>query len=367
LKKTQKNPETLPFRIDHTSRTDVFDQLVGALRNAIQTGFYKAGDILPTMQELAEFTGVSFGTSRRVIERLTSEGYINPRPRIGSVVMPAKASLWKGHILFVYPDAAAACWYVQTFSNALRRKFADLGYLYSAVPAPWKRNGDYSQFETILGMPFDLALVMYDSPGVVARLDKAQLPYVGISWTGPSEKGQARIIRHDNHKAAEAFFAHCRSAGIKTILEAGFDTPSASWYTNGGSASGMKVRRMKVKRAPDDQGVDSLELGAVWAFQNLRRDRFPDLFLFDDDILAQGALTALLSRGVRIPEDVKVVTSANRGAGPVFVKPLTRFEVDPKKNGELVAQYVVDVLTSRYEPKIIVFSADYVIGETFPR
>lgn len=361
----RKPPVALPFSIDSTSRTDVFDQLVGALRQATETGAYKAGEVLPTMQRLAAATGVSFGTARRAIEQLTDEGYVNPRPRVGSVVMPKKASLWKGHILFVYPDDDDTSWYVQTFSNAQRRAFAAAGYLYSAVPASRRRTGDFSQLEAMLRMPLDFVLVMYDSPGVVARLRQARLPYAGIRWGDSPTASSERIVRDDSRAAVASFVAHCREAGIRSVLEVGYRTPGAVWRAEELKTSGIEVRKLDVRRVPETEGVDSLEGGAVRTFLKLPKTELPDLILLDDDILAQGALTGLLARGVRIPEDVKVVTLANRGAGPVFSKPLTRFEVDAKAEGASVADYVVGVLTARNEPHPPVLSFRYVKGETF--
>ena len=111
--------------------------------------------------------------------------------------------------------------------------------------------------------------------------------------------------------------------------------------------------------------MNGLGFGALRLFLKEPLDALPDLIVFNDDILAQGALTALLARGVRIPEDVKVVSLANRGAGPVFVKPLTRFEADAKEDGRTVAEYVFGVLSDRNEPTPPVLSFRYVRGDTF--
>lgn len=360
-----KQAKPLPFRIDPKSRTDIFDQLVGALRQAIETGVYRAGDVLPTMQELAEATGVSFGTSRRVIERLTDEGYVNPRPRVGSVVMPRKTKLWKGHILFTYPDDDDTAWHTQTFSNALRNALVDAGYLYTTVPVPRRRTGDFSQLETMLRMPFDFALVMYDSPGAVSRLRKANLPFAGIHWSRSEKDPESRVIYGDSSSATAAFIDHCLKAGVKSVWEVGLDAPDAFWHADALSAADLNVRRIAVRRAPSSAGVNVLEFGALRLFLKEPLDALPDLIVFNDDILARGALTALLARGVRIPEDVKVVSLANRGAGPVFVKPLTRFEVDAKEDGRIVAEYVVGVLSDRNEPTPPVLSFRYVKGDTF--
>ncbi len=97
------------------------------------------------------------------------------------------------------------------------------------------------------------------------------------------------------------------------------------------------------------------------------RSDLPDLVVFpDDDFLAAGALTALLEAGVRVPKDLAVVTLANRGIGPVFVKSLSRFEIDATAFGDRMARYAFEFLNGRKIPPEVVASATYVLGESFP-
>ena len=70
----------------------------------------------------------------------------------------------------------------------------------------------------------------------------------------------------------------------------------------------------------------------------------PDMICFADDFLAQGALTTLLARGVRVPDDEQVITWANRNLGPVFPLPLTRIEMDPVRDGQALAELVMAAL-----------------------
>ena len=53
---------------------------------------------------------------------------------------------------------------------------------------------------------------------------------------------------------------------------------------------------------------------------------------------------ALLDHGIRVPEDVKVVTVSHKGFGSAYIKPLTRFESDPTEAGEKISEFVLAVL-----------------------
>ena len=97
----------------------------------------------------------------------------------------------------------------------------------------------------------------------------------------------------------------------------------------------------------------------------IARKRLPGLFLFTDDFVAQGALTALAVAGVRIPDDVKVVAMANKGLGPVWEKPLSRFEMDAAAHADAVAHAVADYLKTGVYPPSLDLGSVYKHGATF--
>ena len=67
------------------------------------------------------------------------------------------------------------------------------------------------------------------------------------------------------------------------------------------------------------------------------RTWLPDVLYFSDDYTASGALKSLMSAGVRIPDDVRVITWSNRGNGPVFPFPVDYVQLDPREDGRKVA------------------------------
>lgn len=357
----------LPFGLDRARRSDVLDQLTDGLKQAILSGKYRVGEPLPTMKNLSKATGVSFKTARRAIERLTAEGLVNPRPRIGSVVMPRNARIWKGHVLFVFPEEDEASYYVNMLSNEVRRRMVGADYLFSRITASRRRTGDRAQLESMLRQSFDFAIVMYNSPYVVKRLEKAGIPYVVIAsgsvFCGSGCKGVIRFIEDD---AINDFVLHCQNSGVQSVTEVDFGRPDTESAAKTLSKVGIAVSSLSVRPDVSCSGLESVERGAMKTFLTISERRFPDVFLFWDDFVAQGALTALSVRGVRIPEDVKVATLSNRGSGPVYVKSLSRIEHDPSHDGDVVSQYVLACLSGRKNHKIPVLRQSYRVGETFP-
>jgi DNA-binding LacI/PurR family transcriptional regulator len=80
-----------------------------------------------------------------------------------------------------------------------------------------------------------------------------------------------------------------------------------------------------------------------------------------------GALTALLSHGIRVPEDVRAVVWANKGGGcgPVFTKRFTRIEVDIRSCGTKVVESVLQYLRTGAFLDIVDASPIYISGDTF--
>jgi len=73
------------------------------------------------------------------------------------------------------------------------------------------------------------------------------------------------------------------------------------------------------------------------------------LVLFD--CACRGAQYALMQHGLRIPEDVALLTHSNRGAEIFSHIPLTRLEVDPEDFArEVILEITRKIAGERYEP-----------------
>ena len=62
-------------------------QIADVLRQAILTGFYASGELLPPMRELCRAAGVSMIVMNEVVAKLAAEGLVNPRRGVGCVVL----------------------------------------------------------------------------------------------------------------------------------------------------------------------------------------------------------------------------------------------------------------------------------------
>ena len=341
------------------------DALFGFIKDEIAYGRLKAGDTIPTIKELATASGLTFRVARGVVERLAREGYVRSRPRVGTVVLPRDAMVLRGRILFVLPDVDACSYHVTMIVDALRRRLGAAGYAFSTVVFTHDRQIGLSFLKHELIRTPDVAIAIYSTKPVRKCLREAGVKSVFIYGEEPS-KEDGRWIRFSAEEAIASFARHCVRAGVKRVLQVRFDgndTPDASKTL---AAKGVKSEWLTVPRIDRLGRYEGIERAAYNAFMDLPRSRFQDVVLFWDDFVAQGALTAFLERGLRIPHDVRVVSLSNRGLGPVYSEALTRFECDATETGEKVAAYVLGLLAKGRLPQLPVVAPHYVFGSTFP-
>ena len=353
------------FRYTENGATSRADALCGFIKDEIAYGRIKAGEPIPTIQNLAKASGLTFRVARGVVERLAREGYVRSRPRVGTVVLPRDVKALHGRVLFVLPDVDACSYHVTMIADALRQRLGAAGYAFSSVVFSQDARIGLTFLKHELARPPDVAIAIYGTRPVRKCLREAGVKSVFI-YGEPPKKDEGRWIRFSAKEAIANFVQHCARANVKRVVQVRFEgneTPDAQPALEArGIMCGWKV-------VPCLDGLgryEGIERSAYNMFMNLPRTSFHDVFLFWDDFVAQGALTAFLGRGIRMPEDVKVVTLSNRGLGPVSQEPLTRFECDAAEAGEKVAAFALALLAKGRLPPPPAITPHYVFGRTFP-
>ena len=358
-----------PFSLDRGRYGDLADQLASSLRTAIETGYYKAGDILPPVRDLAALLDVSKGIAEQALSILREDGLVSPRPAVGSVVCPKDRPLWKGQVLIVVPPGIGNLRENSVYA-ILRDALTSAGYMPLVATVPRTPEGkfvDFALLEAMLRQQVNLTVCLHDAPSVVVWLSKRKIPFVLFGRNAARSRGSVGFVDNRDDSVLGEFIAHCHEARVSSVLqltaiENGPDAVSAL------KAAGIKATNWRI--APPNGGNNALGLVQratdVFAARLAKgRKWLPDLLFFRDDHLATGALVALSVAGVRIPEDVRVVTWANRDIAPAFVKPLTRIELDSAAIGERLAECVLEYLATGLFPKDVVVGPKYVRGETF--
>ena len=360
---------SLPFSISRSSRKSLTEQVYCGMRNAILSGFFKPGDVLPARETLASALGVSEIVTREAGIRLANDGYVNPRPGVGSIVLAGRERLWRGRVLYVVSDIEGS-YYADVVGGELRDALARCGYLVQRTSVATFPTGvwDFGVLDQLLHDQVDLAVLMHGDKIVARHLSDARVPFLAVMHRDCRLPCCRGVLKARHHACLPRIVGRCLDMGVRRVLLAwAWGQPSETLAAL--KKAGIEAECVRLCKWTKEGHIEEFQRNAVkWFLDRFSMESasWPDLVWFpDDDFLAAGALTALLSLGIRIPEDVRLLAFANRRLGPVYVKPLSRIEIDPIVHGRQLAEWARLALEGRPLPADAHLGTRYVQGETF--
>ena len=354
---------------ERESGVRLVDQLVERLKGAIIRNRCRAGMVLPGMLEIAAAANVSEKVVRTALRRLAEEGWVTPRRHVGSVVAERGANGARWRVLY-FTHNPYFCYYHDRFVAALRTQLLRErdGVLLVAVNRCDGANG-YLMLEEALKERWNLIL---EGPTVAKSrkmIEDSGWPFATIDdsiYSMPPSKAANCVGRMavSIGAAANDFVLECARRNVRSVVQMQCDR-GAFDVTERLRIVGVDVR---TERTPMGLGPDEVAHAAyamVDRWFRRGRARLPDVVFFTDDYVAQGGLLALARHGVRIPEDVSVVSFANKGHLPIWDRNLARIELDPVAHGIAVAQAVRDFLHGGQFPPGLSLGSVWIPGETF--
>ena len=361
----------VPFSIGRNKAGSLSEQMAYGIRQAIASRFYKPGDVLPTILEWSKLLNVSIRVPEAAVAALVRDGLITAQKGVGCIVNAQRQDVWRGRVLVIMPDGDYV-YYLNMLTGRLRTLLTKAGYLYTQVTVPQEshRVYDLRQLGHEVEMRPDFTLLLNSSSSIERRLSKSGVRFGVYGKKRCGLQGCVTNMRCDVESSVAKFVRHCKKAGVKSVLQVSKTTGGYFDAVPELREVGILADEWRVEPWPGCGRTESVQRGALAAF----RDRFakegrrwlPDLLVFTDDYLASGALPAMLMAGVGIPRDVKVVSLANAGHGPVYPMPITRIEVDPLAHGEAIAETLLAVLDGRKPRRRNTITSEYVVGDTFP-
>jgi hypothetical protein len=358
----------LPFKIGRHLGATLTDQLADGLRRAIHSGALRAGDALPGIMKMASQIGVSDKVVRWAIKRLANEGLLSPRPGIGIIVNDPHIHIWRASVLGLQ-RGNPSMYYQSALSSAVTERLNAANVLFDAAYIGWgEESKGFPKVQSHLSHTFSLAVVQGNANRIDKLLSRRGMPFIHFTMSHPSPLA-VRAIHVHHAPVFPAFRDHCLACGVRKALLVHLHQEGAqgSEPRNLLTEAGVRCSVLNVQDLAGLGIPECVERGAFNAMDTwLKRERnMPDLIWFSDDFVARGALMAMTARGVRVPEDVQVITWANKGFVPVFTKPLTRVENDPVRYGEAIAACVLEQLDGKCpDRKPIELSPVFIEGAT---
>ena len=356
------------FELDRKSGVPLSDQLVSRLKTAIVRGVYKPGGTLPGIIELADAADVSEKVSRMALRRLSDEGWISTRRHVGSVVLARTGNVVRWRVLF-FSHNPYFCFHTDRLVSEMRtRLMREKGGVSTIAISRCRGANSYLQLEELLKERWDLIIENDMDATSRKMIEDSGWPFVvvgGASLTAPSRAANCvGFVKFSSGLAATDFVLACARRNVRSVVQfqcnlAAFDVAERL------RIMGVATKTIRTSDGLDPEGVAREAYAIIDGWFRNGSPRLPDVILFTDDYIAQGGLLALRSHGVRMPEDVSVVSFANKGHLPIWDQPLTRLEVDPIAHGAALAKAVRTYLHGKPFPDGIVLGSVWKQGETF--
>ena len=366
---TLDDKRPIPFAVDRAFETTLTQQVLQGLREAIECGYYPVGSVLPTTRGLAKALGVGRVIAERAISGLKAEGLVDSRPKVGSVVLPAETKRWKGHVLLVVTDHAGS-YYSNLFADEVKTRLANAGYMCTQVVADSFLPGgvNLNVLKAVLRRSVDFALVLFSSPMVEKCISECGIDFAVVGAKPCRRRHCVGRIDLRWNAVMPEFAANCRERGIGRVLQVRTRKVATAdarpeLVRVGIACEEMLVREPKDAVRPYGTAHLAFKKFGSWILRN--RERLPDLVLFTDDGPTVGALWAMSEAGLNAPEDVRIVSWANRGNDLVYRRKMTQMTMDPRRHGQVSADFILTYLKEGVALRGLSIGPIYEPGETF--
>jgi DNA-binding LacI/PurR family transcriptional regulator len=360
----RKKDFKMPFAVMRQVGMSLEDQLFNGFSGAIRGGAYADGETLPGIRKLAELSGVSLITVQNAVKRLCREGLVEARPRIGLRVCCSGRRFWKGSVLGV-KAGPPGMYFTSVLENSMSSVLRRNGWLYASVDvSPRMEDADVMTMDMMLDASIKLMVLFEAPPQLIAHVSGLGIPFVEVRSHVPSDKA-VFAVAEDLSSALSELARTMRSAGVRTVLSV-YQHPAAKKLFSGElERAGFDVRNLPVRLAGGSGIQESVQRAGLQTFGDLLSNGGigADAVVCNDDYLAAGILSAFDRNGVRMPDDVRFATLANKGLGPVHAQDLTRIEYDPAQSGITIGESVVSYLDAKKVVSCSV-SVEFKHGET---
>ncbi len=300
----------------------LYRQIVLHFEEQIMQGQLKAGDKLPPTTRLAEMFGVTTDTIQQSLKLLASRGFISRTPGRGTFVRKgvhsqALALIFKRDV-FTNEDVS---FYVGFFNDLVTlaeseswncRYFLVSENLFPESAANEKGLLDLKK---ALNNGEIRAVVEFCSNPTVRSYLSGECP-VPISFSEVSVDLRDFLFQG---------LDYLRGRGFRRIGVLGFEMLRFDLGETLNEYEFSKDMTLSFREAGHPKKQEGYRLAA----EMFAQANPPEALLIANDRLFAGAWYYLLEKGIRVPEDVAVLTHTNKGREPMSHIPLTRLEVDP--------------------------------------
>ncbi|MDD5706914.1 MAG: GntR family transcriptional regulator [Kiritimatiellae bacterium] len=334
-------------------------QIAAHLRKAILRGKWRPGDRLPSERDLLANLGVSRTPLNDALNVLVTEGLIERKQGSGTYVCNRQRTPLIAILGNIDTIVVPYGYYYRTLIQAIRQQASAGGY--HAVLSIGHGDTTEAFAESIHLLDESIARQVMGVISVVAmgpleaQFLQRHIPCVSIVSIVP--RGQHCVVWNYERMAR---------LGIQRLRTAGFNRFAVFYRTHDGGRS-QQVLDQAVETWLRGSGLEpeqaprvavpldvTMRRGAEAFKQLWQSPNRPRAIFFLDDGLCEETLPGILELGVRVPEDLAIVTHSNAGRCFNFPVPLTMVEYDPAEGARVAWTMLQQLMGGKPPPEPVV-------------
>jgi hypothetical protein len=321
----------------------LYQQVAATLRRELASGRHKPGERFASQNELARRFGTNATTAREAVALLVHDGWLTRRFGSGTYVAERAARPAVGIYSafdFLVPRASPFHFllphYLREFLNGAG---IDAGIYIGSRLAEERPSlpADRRFVDDVAGGRLDALAILTGPVGAAWEnwIRNLAIPAVGSGTDFRVDIGYGDMLRRSVRLLAAQ---GCRRIALLSWSEAVLG-PQLRDALQG---CGLEFHPEWVQSSfnPMLTGSGWSEFREVWA---ARREK-PDGLIIADDVLFEDARIAIHEMGLRVPEQLRVVTHAIKGSGVRYSFPVTLAQVDVERYAALLGGMLVKLI-----------------------
>lgn len=333
-------------------------QVEDYIRQSIAAGGWGPGAKLPSDKELSETLGVSYMTVKTVMSHLSTEGLLLRRKRLGTYVSQTSSTSCIGLMTRAEHLASPSGYYYRQLLQAARKEITELGLQPILTVGHGNTNDEFVNFCESPTAKRTIGVINFGAPHSLRDLLKAaDIPVISIM--AALSLGNSATVILDYQKMFRIGIEEMKRRGYHDYQVVHIEPPLQPTNIEYHKRFRQLISSMpeldpdKVLWLPwcgyDYEGIYH-EFKRVWQEQP-----HPEAYFFLDDAICDNASRAILELGIKVPEQLGIITEANVGRHFHFNKVLTRVEFDPALIMKTAMELFQKVINKEVDPNTSVY------------
>lgn len=352
------------------TKTPIYRSIADELRTRV--GGHQAGDLFPSEVLLAEQFDVNARTVRQALDVLVREGWIRRHRGRGTVVVDRHATGEFAVAIWPHLLRSDASPYFGMVCNALAREIQGRNprwsvKLHAAQVDEWEGQLPISVPDLLEPSVLARLRGVFSFSGMGGLDDQLTAAGVPVIYFNGAETPSQCSIEFDWKTLYAMSLAQLRESGcrrIATLRLREWLWPEEA-FASELRANGLETRpewtlsgRFDARHDPEQSGYDAFM--SLWD-----QPEHPDGLLVMDDILCRGVLRAILQRGIKVPDTLRLISHSTRGVAFPYHLPVTRVEYDPAELARQAVEMMTVLMSGRVPPvRTLHLAGKLVKGET---